>query len=774
MRRFIFLFSFLSLLSLTAFTQNAFWSNTGLVSLKPGAYVSIIGDAYNRDSGYYDNSDSIFVTGNWSHTALNRCFDSIGTGWVYMHGDTQHITGTSHTHFYNLTLENLGVKYGDLDVYVDGHLQLTDREFSMDTNTVWVLDPDTGAVQRTAGYVSSLNDGGLLRRTNSALPYLFPVGSNLGTFRYRPAEFDPLNANLNHYKVRFANTDATLEGFDRNNKEIRVCQVNPAWYHRFYHISGSDSAAITIMFDTIADGSWNDIVHWQNAPEWERIFRDVITPGTPFNRISKFVWNNYHYAPFALAITSQLTVAANIANVSCSGMQNGSIGLTITNAQSAYTLLWSNGDTTQTISGLSPGVYTVTISEIDHCAFSDTFTITQPPPLRALTTDTNVTCHGGHNGSVYISPYGGTPPYQYVWNTGDTSASVTGLDTGTYSVILTDSNHCIVADTFHLTQPTAVTTAVNQSNVLCFGQQNGSISVTPSGGTPPYTYHWSNGGITPAITGLTGGSYIVTITEADRCLTFDTFSIKEPPPLRGVLSSTNVTCYGLQNGSISVAPFGGTPPYVFNWSNSATTQNLTNLSNGTYTFLLTDSNGCQLTDSFTITEPSRDPYAVAGVDTIIWRTDTIQLNGFLGTNYNWEPAYNLSCTNCSNPYAWPDSDVTYKLTITDNIGCLTYDSVRVFVRDKPFPLFFIPNVITPNNDGFNDVWYIRDLEGYPNNEVRIVNRWGDEVFEQTPYENKWAGTWKGQDLPGGTYYYILIIHDNGKDQKFDGPLTIVR
>src|SRR5580700_5908691 len=109
MRKFTFLFSFTVLLSASAFTQNAFWSNTGLVSVKPGAYLSIVGDAYNLDTGYYDNSDTIFVTGNWSHSATNRCFDSIGTGWVYLYGDTEHVTGTSNTHFFNLFLENQGV-----------------------------------------------------------------------------------------------------------------------------------------------------------------------------------------------------------------------------------------------------------------------------------------------------------------------------------------------------------------------------------------------------------------------------------------------------------------------------------------------------------------------------------------------------------------------------------------------------------------------------------------------------------------------------------------
>ena len=521
-------------------------------------------------------------------------------------------------------LQNQGVKYGDLDVYVDGQLQLNDREFSLDTNTVWVLNADTGAITRTSGYVSSLNDGGLLRRTHATLPYLFAVGSNVGTFRYRPVVFGPLDSTINHYKARFANVDPTNEGFSRSVKTLRICQINPVWYHRLYHQYGADSASITIMYDSIADGNWNDIVHWQNQPEWESIFSNSNVPGSPFNSISKFIWNNYRFSPFAIAITSKLTITDSLINVSCFGALNGAIYITVQNAESTYSFLWSNGETSQNITQLSGGTYMVTLSEVDRCAFSDTFTVKEPTPL--FVTD-----------------------------------------------IHTDAS--------------------------CYGQSNGSITLRTSGATPPYSYIWSD---------------------------------------------------------------------------SATTSNITNLDSGTYTYIVSDANGCKVSDSVTITQPGRTPYAVAGVDTIIWRTDTIQLNGFLGTNYNWTPNFNLSCTECSAPYAWPDSDVTYYLKITDAIGCLTYDSVRVFVRDKPIPLFFIPNVITPNGDGFNDVWFIRDLEGYPDNTMRIVNRWGDQILEQSPYQNNWAGTWNGKDLPGGTYYYILILHDNGKDVKFDGPITVVR
>lgn len=604
--------------------QNNFWSNNGLVSVKSGAYISVIGDCYNQQRGIYDNSDSIFLTGNWTHDANNRCFDSINTGWVYLYAADQRIKGTSETHFYNLILKNQGTKFGDLDVYVDGNLELTDREFSLDTNTVWVLNPQLTSIKRASGFVSSLKDGGLLRRTNQTQAYLFPVGSNAGTPRYRPIEFIPVAANVNHYKARFANTDATTEGFDRSIKYNRVCVVNPNWYHRLFHAYGNDSADITIMYDELADNTWNDIVHWQNIPEWETINRDANVPGVPFNRMSKFRWNNYVYSPFALAITSPLTFTGDSSNVTCFQASNGFILLTVNNADTTYTFNWSNADTTEDIYNLGPG------------------------------------------------------------------------------------------------------------------------------------------------------SYTVTLTEANRCVSTATYIITEPTQLTSSVIGTEDSCYRSTNGTATLTVAGGTPQYSFAWSNGDTTQNIANLGGGTYTVLISDSFHCTRLDSVFIYEPPPIPYAVAGVDTMIWRTDTIQLNGFQAPYYNWYPNHNLSCNDCSTPLAWPDSNIVYHLTMMDDRGCHYYDSVRIFVRDKPFTLFFIPNAITPNGDGYNDYWNIRDLERYPDNEVRIINRWGDEIFFAAPYQNNWRGTWKEEDLPGATYYYLIKIRYNGEDVKFNGPLTVIR
>jgi gliding motility-associated-like protein len=113
--------------------------------------------------------------------------------------------------------------------------------------------------------------------------------------------------------------------------------------------------------------------------------------------------------------------------------------------------------------------------------------------------------------------------------------------------------------------------------------------------------------------------------------------------------------------------------------------------------------------------------------------------------------------------------------VEDSKGCLDYDSLYILVRDKPLVNLFIPNVITPNGDGYNDYWLISDLQRYPDNNVRIINRWGDQIMYEAPYQQDWAGTWNGEPLPGATYYYVIKVKDeNGNEMEFNGPITVIR
>src|SRR5690606_38172599 len=147
------------------------------------------------------------------------------------------------------------------------------------------------------------------------------------------------------------------------------------------------------------------------------------------------------------------------------------------------------------------------------------------------------------------------------------------------------------------------------------------------------------------------------------------------------------------------------------------------------------------------------------------------ISAFDSVTYRWIPARGLDADDVDSVLASPDRTTVYQVIVTDvATGCEARDTITVIVRDEEN--LFIPNAITPNGDGVNDVWRIRALAELPNNEVMIINRWGDEVFRAKPYNNDWDGTYKGKQLPGGTYYYILILDD--LEEVKDGSITIIR
>jgi gliding motility-associated-like protein len=464
---------FLSI-ALSSFAQDFLSNNSGLVSIKDDAFLSVQGDIYLENNGVFDNSDSIFFTNDWINNAGNTGFSSIGEGYVYMIGDDQRIRGIDETHFHNLLLRNAGIKYGDLDVYVDSILDLAFLEMNMDTNVVYVTNPTVSNVVNSTGFVSSLENGGISRVTNTEDRYLFPVGSSLFGTIYRPLELNT-SSSPQTFRARFADTDASLEGYDRDERALLICDINDAYYHKIWQDMGSDSLDIRFFYDAAVDGNqWNDIVHWQNLPEWQQAPADSQYVAAPWDILDVYDWNDFSTPNFALAFT----------------------------------------------------------------------------------------------------------------------------------------------------------------------------------------------------------------------------------------------------------------------------------------------------------KPS---FADAGNDTTIYLLDTIQLNATGGIIYTWEPAYPISCTDCQSPLFWHDSTATVYVLVEDADNCKDIDSITVtvderFSEDGPF----IPSGISPNGDGVNDFWYIRWLYRFPENEVSILNRWGDAVYKTDNYQNDWYGTWNGKTLPEGTYYYILRILENGEQtQNYTGPITII-
>lgn len=172
---------------------------------------------------------------------------------------------------------------------------------------------------------------------------------------------------------------------------------------------------------------------------------------------------------------------------------------------------------------------------------------------------------------------------------------------------------------------------------------------------------------------------------------------------------------------------------------------------------------------------TRPAFGNVSADTVILLGQSVALTASGGSDYLWQPNDYLDCDNCPNPVATPEQSTDYWVEISDVNKCKSIDTVHVEVyKDLGAVDLFIPDIITPNSDGFNDTWVIKDLEQFPDNEVVILNRWGDKIFEEKPYQNDFDGKLWGQNLPEATYYYMLKLNSGGESRVFNGPLTIVK
>jgi len=321
-----------------------------------------------------------------------------------------------------------------------------------------------------------------------------------------------------------------------------------------------------------------------------------------------------------LAETATITDPAVLAIASSShtdvtwyGGNDGSATVSATGGIAPYTYSWSpSGGTNATATGLIAGNYTVTVTDVNGCTATESFTIIQPIPLMVQSTsNTNVKCNGGFNGTATIVAIGGNAPYTYLWSpSGATNATATGLAAGMHSVLVTDSTGNTITESFTITEPGAILPTIShQSDVLCNGGNNGTATITVTGGTAPFTYTWSNGRVTTnaTVSNLMAGNYTVQVTDANGCTATAPVSLTIGQPSALVLTTTgttNISCYGLNDGSISIAVTGGVAPYAYLWSNGQSGSSINNLGKGTYAVTVTDANNCTQTQSFTITEPA--------------------------------------------------------------------------------------------------------------------------------------------------------------------------
>ncbi len=377
-------------------------------------------------------------------------------------------------------------------------------------------------------------------------------------------------------------------------------------------------------------------------------------------------------------VTQPLQLTASVAsfhNLNCFNDSTGSIDISVGGGVPSYVFNWSNGKTTEDINTLGAGTYTVTITDANGCTTFLSQTITEPAQLTTTISATSIGCNGG-NANVDLNPTGGTTPYNYFWNNGATTQDLAGVGPGTYTVLVTDAHSCTAVNSVSVTQPTAISLLLEPAHVLCFGDATGAIDLGVTGGTGSYTYNWSNGAITEDISGLTAGAYDVTVTDGNGCTASGSVTINEPAQaLNGSFGSTDVTCNGANNGGINLTVTGGTQPYSYNWSNNATTEDLTGLAPGTYDYTVTDANGCQIFGSVLISEPAPISATIAGTDVTCnggndGAADLTVSGGNGGYTYLWSTFANtedISGLTAGN----------YTVIVTDSKGCQAFASVTI-------------------------------------------------------------------------------------------------
>lgn len=377
------------------------------------------------------------------------------------------------------------------------------------------------------------------------------------------------------------------------------------------------------------------------------------------------------------APTATITASTNVL---CNGGNTGNATVTPSGGNGPYTYSWSpSGGTGATANNLNAGTYVVTVTDFSGCTATDTVTLTEPSLLTATSSFTNVLCNSGNTGSASVAPSGGAGSYLYAWTpSGGNASNATGLNAQSYTCTITDANGCTNQQTFNITSPSAINLSTSSTPSTC-GAPNGSASVVASGGAGGYQYMWSPSGGTGATeSALTGGPYVVTVTDANSCTSQATVTVVgASTPTAVITSSTNILCNGDLTGDATVTPSGGNGPYTYSWSpsgGSAATE--MNLGTGTYVITVTDFDGCTATDTITLTEPPQLTATATATDVLCFggnsgNASVTTSGGAGGYQYTWSP----SGGNAAN--ATGLNSQSYTCTITDANGCATTASVTI-------------------------------------------------------------------------------------------------
>jgi gliding motility-associated-like protein len=486
-----------------------------------------------------------------------------------------------------------------------------------------------------------------------------------------------------------------------------------------------------------------------------------------------------------------LAVTPTIIPPTCGGGQDGGATVSVTRGTAPYTYLWSNGSTTNAIANVPEGIYTVTISDAGgSCSRTASVRVRELELIAGQGVGHNPLCTTTATGSLVMTITNGLPPYSFDYGAGFVpNATLPNLVAGTYTVTARDANNCTTPFTFTLTDPPLFAiTAFDSTNLRCFNDNSGRAAITVAGGTGAYNYVWTTAPpqTTATAIALAAAIYTVTAADANGCTAARSFALTQPAPI--IIDKVyvhNSPCFGQNKGAIGITSvLGGTMPFQYSANCNAYQADslLQNLLAGSYTVCVRDANNCTTSATAIIGEPLPKSVNAGNAVTIELGNSThleaVQSPfGNIGT-FSWSPVQGLLCATCRQTDAAPTETTIYTVTFRDAAGCDYTDTVRVTVN-KTRPVF-VPNVFSPNGDGYNDVFHpfangaVRQIK-----RLQIFDRWGELIYEATnlPINNDrygWDGTFKGKLVTPATFVYrIELDFIDGAVQTYNGDVTVV-
>jgi len=629
-----------------------------------GTTVSFL-NKYAGNRNYNISTANGNVTHNWGYGNDNLAFDNDGNLWVLQDGQNSHIWVLKKGH----TEANPKV---EIFATSPKGSEPTGITFSPDGRFIFL------SIQHPSGFTYQTDAAGKNIRFNSDATLVIARKEHLGSECL--GSCPDCNDNTQNYAESGTDCGGSCENcptcFDRikNGNETGIdCGGSSCVNCPTLNITKSDVTCKGTNNGTaiaVVTGGAGTITYlWSTGDTTARL--ENLNPG---NYAVKIADSNGNQASRNITIfeSSQLNITGTVSLPTAIAASNGAININVTGGKSPYSYKWSNNPTSKNVGSLSSGIYTVGVTDGNGCILHKAFNIELPScsNFEVSLYTKNIDCANGSNGALTALIAGGTPPFSYNWSNGSTTKTIDNLTAGNYNVNIIDGNGCSVTSSATINTPAnSLSISLTGIDTDALNATTGSVLAAISGGQTPYQYQWSNGGTSSAIANLSKGAYTLQVTDNNGCTAQQTATVSEYvcPTINATVSTTNITCYGSNDGIASTTQTGGTAPYNVIWSNGINGASTQNLTAGKHSVTIIDFKGCNKIVDFEIAEPT----PIVAQLNITQPTDTLNNDGSASVvasggggvfTYNWSTGSTMSSINNL-------TNADYSIEVTDQFNC---------------------------------------------------------------------------------------------------------